>query len=396
MFVVKENRMLDKAKSIEDYIVKVRRTFHENPELSNQEYDTQRLIVDELEKLGLEIEKVGNTSTIARLIGSKKGKTVVLRADMDALPIIEESEIDFKSKNAGVMHACGHDAHSAMLLGAAKILSGMRDKINGEVRFFFQEGEENFSGAKKIIEAGGMENVDGCFAMHGLPTMETGFTNIEGGYRLTGCDTIYVKFEGVSGHGSSPQLAKDTIHPACMFVTDIQGIVTKNVAPQEPVVISVGRINAGTKANIISKYAEIDMSMRYFDPAARKVVHDAIIRHANAIADAYEIEVSVDIEESTLSLKNDDDLVRIAQKTSEKVLGKGKNILMKPLMASEDMSYYFQHAKGVYINMGFKNDEKGSVYFPHHEKFKIDEDYMVYGTAMFAQFALDFLDSELY
>lgn len=387
--------MINKAKAIEEYIVKTRRHFHENPELSNQEFNTQKFIITELEKMGLEIEKVGTTSTIARLKGNKDGKIIVLRADIDALPIIEESDVSFKSKNDGVMHACGHDAHSAMLLGAAKILSEMKDDIKGEVRFFFQEGEETFSGAKKIIEAGGMDGVDACFAMHGLPGIDTGYANIETGYRLTGCDTIYVRFEGVSGHGSSPHFAKDTIHPACMFVTDIQGIITKNIDPQEPVVVSVGKFNAGTKANIISKYAEIEMSMRYFDPEARKIVHEAIIRHANAIATAYEIKAEVVIEESTLSLKNDDDLVKIANNTCEKVMGAGRNVPMKRVMASEDMSYYFQYAKGVYVNMGYRNPEKGCIYFPHHERFKIDEDYMKYGTAMFAQFALDFLDSDL-
>ncbi|WAW14540.1 M20 metallopeptidase family protein [Peptostreptococcus equinus] len=387
--------MLDKAKEVEDFIIKIRRQIHENPELSGEEYETQATILSELEKLDLEIEKVGNTSIIARLVGEKPGKTVALRADMDALPIIEQADIDFKSKNQGVMHACGHDAHASMLLGAAKILSTMKKDIKGEIRFFFQEGEENFSGAKKIIAAGGMEGVDGCFGMHGLPGMDAGYAHIESGYVLTGCDTIFVKFEGVSGHGSAPHLAKDTIHPACMFVTDIQSIVTKNVDPQEPIVVTVGKFNGGTKPNIISKFTDIEMSMRYFDPEARKTVHEAIIRHAKAIADAYEISVDVQIEESTLSLRNDEDMTELAEKTCEKVMGQGKNVPMKRIMASEDMSYYMQHAKGVYINMGYRNVDKGAVYFPHHEKFKIDEDYMKYGAAMFAQFALDFLDSDL-
>lgn len=387
--------MIDKAKKIEDYIISMRRHFHENPELSGEEYNTQKAILSELEGFGLDIEKVGNTSIIARLKGGKPGKVVALRADMDALPIIEQADIDFTSKNHGVMHACGHDAHSAMLLGAAKILSSMKDEIKGEVRFFFQEGEENFSGAKKIIEAGGMEGVDGVFGMHGLPGVDVGYANIEPGYRLTGCDTIFVKFEGISGHGSAPHLAKDTIHPACMFVTDIQSVVTKNVDPQEPVVVSVGQFHAGTKPNIISKYAEVEMSMRYYDPQARTAIHEGIKRHAKAIADAFEISVEVVIEESTLSLRNDEGMTDLAKLTCEKVMGPSKNAPMKRIMASEDMSYYFQHAKGVYINMGYRNEDKGCIYFPHHEKFKIDEDYMKYGTAMFAQFALDFLESDL-
>ncbi len=384
--------ILDKAKSIEEYIVNFRRELHENPELSGQEFQTQEKIMKELDILQIPYKKVGNTSLVATLKGGKDGKTVALRGDIDALPIQEESGVNFASKNPGVMHGCGHDAHTAMLLGAAKILSERKDEINGEVRFFFQEGEETFSGAKKIIEAGGMDGVEACFGMHGLPALEVGNVNIVPGYRLSGCDTIYVKFEGVSGHGSAPQLAKDTIHPACIFVTDIQGIITKNVDPQEPVVLSVGKFIGGTKANIISKYTDIEISMRYFDTKVRETVHEAIKRHAKAIADAYEIKVDIKIEESTPSLYNDEDLAALADKSATKVFGEGHNLPMTKQMASEDMPYYFQKAKGVYAFIGYRNETKGCTFPPHHEKFKIDEDYMKYGTALHVQFALDFLN----
>lgn len=383
--------ILNKAKSIEEYIVNFRRDLHENPELSGKELKTQEKIMKELDKLGIPYKKAGNTSLIATLKGGKGGKTVALRADFDALPVNEETDVEFKSKTPGVMHACGHDAHAAMLLGAAKILSEMKNEISGEVRFLFQEGEETFSGAKKIIEAGGMEGVDACFGMHGMSELETGYVNIEPGYRMAGCDTIYVKFEGVSGHGSVPHKAKDTIHPTCTFVTDLQGIVTKNIDAQDPIVISVGKFVGGTKANIVAKYTEIDISMRYFNPKVREIAHEAIKRHAKAIADAYELKVDVKIEESALSLCNDEELANLADKSATKVFGEGKNKNLPRYMGSEDMPYYFQHAKGVYAFMGYRNEEKESIYFPHHEKFKIDEDYMKYGTALHVQFALDFL-----
>ena len=386
--------MLDKVKKYEDYIIRTRRKLHENPELSCQEFNTKKLILEELKKLNFEIKEIEDgTSIIATLKGGKPGKTIALRADFDALPIIEQSDVEFISKNHGVMHACGHDGHTAMLLGAANILSEMKEEINGEIRFFFQEGEEIFAGAKKIIAAGGMEGVDACFGMHGMP-IPTGTVNIESGYRLSGCDTIYVKFEGVSGHGSAPHLAKDTVHPACLFVTDIQSIITKNINPQEAVVVSAGKINGGTKANIVSKYTEVDLSMRYFNPEARKTVHDAIIRHAKAIAEAYEIKVDVNIEESTPSLNNDESMVNLANEVAKKIMGENCSIPMQRPMASDDMAFYFQRAKGVYAFIGYKNEEKGSIYFPHHEKFKLDEDYFKYGAAMFVQFALDYLNGE--
>ncbi|WNY98460.1 amidohydrolase [Sulfurospirillum sp. 'SP'] len=382
--------ILDKAKEIENYIINFRRDLHENPELSGQEFETQKKIMKELDKLGITYKKAGNTSLIAILKGGKDGKTVALRGDIDALPIKEETDVEFKSKTSGLMHACGHDAHASMLLGAAKILSEMKDEIPGEIRFFFQEGEETFSGAKKIVEAGGMDGVDACFGMHGMPELETGYVNIEPGYRMAGCDTIYVKFEGVSGHGSVPHLAKDTIHPACTFVTDLQGIVTKNINAQEPIVISVGKFVGGTKANIVSKYTEIDISMRYFNPKVREIAHESIKRHAKAIADAYELKVDVRIEESALSLRNDEDLAALADKSSIKVFGEGKNKTLPKYMGSEDMPYYFERAKGVYAFVGYRNETKEAIYFPHHEKYKIDEDYMKYGTALHVQFALDF------
>lgn len=387
------SNILNAAKSIESYIIDFRRELHKNPELSGQEAQTQKKIMRELDKLKIPYKKAGNTSLIATLKGRKKGKVVALRGDIDALPIDEESGVEFSSKNFGIMHACGHDAHAAMLLGAAMLLSQKKDELSGEIRFFFQEGEETFTGAKKIIEAGGMEGVDACFGMHGVVELETGYVNIEPGYRLSGCDTIYVRFEGVSGHGSSPHLAKDTIHPACIFVTDLQGIVTKKISALEPVVLSVGKIVGGTKANIIGKYADVDISMRYFDTAAREKVHEEIKRHARAIADAYGLMVYVRIEEDAISLYNDEEMAVLASKSAEKVFGEGHNLPMSKLMASEDMSFYFQKAKGVYAFLGYRNEEKGSIYPPHHEKFIIDEGYLKYGVALHTQLALDFLNN---
>lgn len=387
------SNMLEKAKAIEEYIIRLRRELHEYPELSGQEFKTQEKIMKELDALGIPYKKAGNTSLIATLKGGKSGKTVALRADIDALPIKEESGVEFSSKNPGVMHACGHDTHTAMLLGAAKLLSEMKQDIQGEIRFFFQEAEETFTGAKKIIEAGGMDGVDACFGLHNMPLIDVGYVDITPGYRSAGCDTIYVKFEGVSGHGSSPHLAKDTIHPASIFVSDLQGIATKNVNPQEPIVLSVGKFVGGTKANIVAKYTELDISMRYFNEETRKIVHEAIKRHAKAIADAYELKVEVIIEDSALSLYNDDELSKLAEKTCTSVFGENKFVSMPKMMGSEDMSYYFQHAKGVFAWLGSGNKEKDCIYFPHHEKFKIDEDCLKYGTALYSQFAIDFLNN---
>lgn len=385
--------MLEKAKSIEDFIIAFRRDLHENPELSGEEYRTQEKIMEKLDEFGIPYRKAGNTSLIATLKGNRDGKTIALRGDIDALPIKEEADVEFVSKIPGIMHACGHDTHTSMLLGAAKILYSMKDDIAGEIRFFFQEGEETFTGAKKIIAAGGMDGVDASFGIHNMPTIEVGYIDITPGYRSAGCDTIYVKFEGVSGHGSAPHLSKDTIHPASIFVTDLQGIATKNVNPQQPIVLSVGKFIGGTKANIVAKFTELEISMRYLDEDTRKTVHEAIRRHAKAIAEAYEIKVDVTIEDSALSVYNDEGLSKLAEKTISSVFGENKITTSPTMMGSEDMSYYFQHAKGLYAWLGSGNKEKECIYFPHHERFKVDEDALKFGTAMYAQFALDFLNS---
>jgi len=382
---------LAQAHLIEDDIIRFRRSLHQEPEVSGQEFKTQAKIMAELDRLGIPFRKAGTTSIIATLKGARPGKTVALRGDIDALPIQEEATVEFRSRNGGIMHACGHDAHAAMLLGAARILVDMNHDLAGEVRFFFQEGEETFSGARQIIAAGGMDGVDACFGLHGLAVLDTGQYNIAPGYRLSGCDTIYVRFEGVSGHGSAPHLARDTIHPACLFVTDLQGIITKNVDPQEPVVLSVGKFMGGTKANIIAKYTDLDISMRYFDPEVRRLVHAAITRHAQAIASAYEIKAEITIEESTPSLYNDAGLAALAERSATKIFGEGQHRPVGRQMASEDMAYYLQRAKGVYAILGYRNEAKGCIYPPHHEKFQLDEDYMKYGTALHVQFALDFL-----
>ena len=386
------SEIMNKAQEVESYVIEMRRYFHENPELSCMEFKTQAKIMEELDAMGITYEKAGTTSLIAKINPGKGKKVVALRADTDALPVIEQTGAPYASKNPGIMHACGHDAHTAMLLGAAKILSSMKDELPGEVRLFFQEGEEMFAGANKIIAAGGMEGVDAVLGMHGMPSLQTGYYDLTPGYRMAGCDTIYIKFEGVSGHGSAPFLAKDTIHPACLFVNDIQGIITKNVDPQAAVVVSVGKFSGGTKANIIAKYTELDISMRYFEPQVRETVHEALRRHAKAIADMYELQVDINIEPSAIPLRNDEVVTQIAAEAAEKIFGPGRNQETKRLMGSEDMPYYFQHAPGVFAMMGYFNEAKGSIYYPHHEKFDLDEDYFKYGTALHVQFAVDFLN----
>lgn len=382
---------IDKVKAVEAKIIEDRRHLHENPELSSQEFETQKYIMKQLDELNIPYEKVGTTSLVGHIKGGKPGKTVALRADIDALPIIEQSGASYSSKKDGLMHACGHDAHTSMLLGAARMLTELKDDLQGEVRLLFQEAEETFSGAEKIVADGGMDGVDAVFGMHGMP-IDVGTYDITPGYRMAGCDTIYVKFEGVSGHGSMPHVSKDTILPAAEFVTQLNAMITKFVNAQSPLVLTVGKFDGGTKANIISKYAKLDISMRYFEETTRRTIHGKIHDLADGLSKIYDISIDVDIEESTISMSNDEMIAEIASKSAEKVFGPDKGVNGPILMGSEDMPYYFQKAPGAYAFVGYRNEEKDSIYFPHHEKFNIDEDYMMLGAALHAQFAWDYLE----
>ncbi|MGF3066395.1 amidohydrolase [Facklamia sp. P12945] len=381
---------IEKAKELETQIIETRRYLHQYPELSEHEFETQKYLMKRLEELGIPYEKVGITSLVAHIKGGKPGKTVALRSDIDALPILEQSGAEYSSKEDGKMHACGHDGHMSMLLGAAKMLTDIKEELPGEVRLLFQEAEETFTGARRVVADGGMEGVDAVFGMHGMP-IEVGTYDITSGYRMAGCDTIYVSFEGVSGHGSMPHKAKDTILPAAEFVTQLNAMITKFVNSQSPIVLTVGKFNGGTKANVISKYTKLDISMRYLHEETRKIIHNKIKDLAAGLEKIYDISINVEIEESTISLYNDERITEIAAKAAEKVFGPGKNVHGPIMMGSEDMPYYFQEAPGAYAMMGYSNEEKDTIYFPHHEKFNIDEDYLKFGAALHAQFAWDFL-----
>ncbi len=383
-------RFIDQVEKVEEKMIVNRRHFHQYPELSGEEFETQKYIMKQLDQLGIPYEKVGTTSLIGHIQGKSEGKTVALRADIDALPIIEKSGAKYASKKEGLMHACGHDAHTAMLLAGAELLKEVEDELSGNVRLIFQEAEETFEGAQRVIADGGMEGVDAIFGMHGMP-IDVGTYDISPGYRMAGCDTIYVGFEGVSGHGSSPHLAKDTILPASEFVTQLDGLITKFVNAQSPVVLSVGNFDAGTKANIIAKYAQLDITMRYLDEESRQLIHQKIEDLAEGIARIYEVDVKVEIEESTISMKNDVEIALLANQAAKKVFGPNQNVHGPIMMGSEDMPYYFQEAPGAYALVGYANEAKDTTYFPHHEKFNIDEDYMRLGAALHAQFVWDYL-----
>lgn len=388
--------ILKKSQDQYEYIVNLRRHFHMNPELSNKEFKTREKIIDELISMGIEIKETKGTSIIGILKGKNKGKTIALRADMDALPTQEKLNPTYKSKVDGVMHSCGHDAHMAMLLGAAKILSSMKDDLNGEIRFFFQQAEELLNGAPYIIEAGGLDNVDVAYGCHNWTGLPAGKIAINSGYRMAGTDNIKITLKGVSGHASAPQNARDTILPAALLVTSLQGIITKEISPKDLVVISPGRICGGTKANIISNNCEIEISIRYYKDEVRKQVLDAIERHTKSISEAYRLDSEISIQKGCSSLYNNPEIVDKVKESIKHILGEDAITDMpeNSSVGSEDFSYYANLVPAAYSLVGVGNPEKGLDKFPHHDEYDIDESGMVNGTALFVQFALDFLNDK--
>lgn len=378
------------AESVEDYVIEIRRIIHQNPEKSSCEFETQALVIAELEKMGIEYKKVGNTSTIAYIRGELESDSVIaFRADIDALPMDEQTDVAFKSKNKGLAHMCGHDAHCAMLLGTAKVLNEHRDKLKGEFRLFFQEAEETLSGAHLIIEAGGMDNVDKIYALHCIADFKTGELSVSSGYQLSGSDLITIKWNGVSGHGSTPHKAKDSLQAAATFVANVQTAIYRTINPQHTAVLSCGVFNAGQVANIIPNEANTEFTFRYYQDEAREISHEIIKKTATNIADIFKVTADVIIKPGVKAMYNSEECVEDIKTAFSNITSEDKVIPASPLMSSEDFSKYLEHASGAMAWLGVGNEDIEAIYYPHHDKWKIDEAALKYGVATFFELAIN-------
>ena len=243
----------EKCSLAKDYVIEMRRYFHQYPEKSLEEYETSKRIKEELDKMGIPYISVANTGVIATIEGKNPGKTVALRADMDALSVVEENDsIDYKSKIDGMMHACGHDGHTSMLLGAGKVLNDMKDEINGTVKLFFQPAEEVAQGAKAMIADGALEGVDGVFGIHLWTDLECGKISVEEGPRMAAADIFKIIVKGKGGHGSLPQQGVDAVVVSSAIIMNLQSIVSRETSPLDSVVVSIGALHSGTRFNVIA------------------------------------------------------------------------------------------------------------------------------------------------
>lgn len=381
---------LNKAvEEIKEQVIAWRRYLHENPELSFHEEKTAQFVYETLLTFGnLEVTRPTKNSVMARLIGDKPGKVLAMRADMDALPISEENTFEYVSKNPGVMHACGHDGHTSMLLGAAKLLSGMKDQIKGEVRFLFQHAEEVFpGGAEEMVQAGVMDGVDMVIGTHLWSTMEFGTVGICSGPMMAAPDTFWITVLGKGGHAALPHQTIDSIAIAAQVVTNLQHIVSRNADPLDNLVLSVTQFVGGTTHNVIPGAVEICGTVRSFDKDLRESVPGLMERVIKGITEAHGAEYKFKYEFGYRPVINDAEVTKLMEDVVVESLGEEWVEHMRPTMGGEDFSAFQQKAPGCFFYVAAGNKEKGITYPHHHPRFTIDEDALEIGVKMFVNAA---------
>ena len=384
--------ILEAARSIADQIVDDRRTIHSRPELAYQERETAAFVESRLADLGIEYRGgVGGTGVIGLVHGARPGRTVLLRADMDALPITEESETGFVSRNPGVMHACGHDGHTAMLLGAARILHQQRARFDGIVKLMFQPAEEGGAGAVKMIEHGLLDDpiVDAAFAIHVGHATETGTVIARGGPLLAGANSFTITVTGRGGHAARPQHAVDPVVIAAQIVVALQTLVSREVDPGVAAVVTLGALQAGTTFNVIPDRALIQGTIRAYDAEVMQRLEARVEETAKGVAAALRARAEVEIHMHYPPTVNDEAMAELAGGAIRKL---GLNVAVgSPIMAAEDFSYVLQRVPGAMVQLGVRDPSWPEPKPVHTAQFDLDEEALPLGAAVYAAMALEFL-----
>ncbi|MCY6483439.1 M20 family metallopeptidase [Clostridium aestuarii] len=378
------------TKNYKQSIIDLRRKFHQYPEASLNEYNTIKMIKEELDKLGIEYKSIAGTGIIAEIKGGNPGKTVALRADIDALSVTELNDCEFKSKNEGFMHACGHDCHISMLLGAAMVLNDIKKELNGTVRLLFQPAEEVAKGAKMMIEAGALEGVDGIFGMHVWSDIECGSVCVQPGPLMASADLFTIKIKGKGGHGSAPHQGIDTAVASSAIVMNLQTIVSRELNPLQPAVVSVGSINSGTRFNVIASEGVLTGTTRSFNPEIRDAFPEMIERLAKDTASSFRAEAELEYFFATPVVINNQEYSKLAEGSLEKI--GAKSVVIEKIMGGEDFAEYLNEVPGVLALVGVKNQNKNACYPQHHPHYTVDEEALEIGSSLYVQYAQDFLN----
>ena len=373
----------------------MRRHFHKYPEISTQEKETSKRICEELDAMGIPYHVYPDYTVVGVLDNGKEGKTVLIREDIDALPMKEETGAEYASVYDNAMHSCGHDAHAAMLLGAAKILNEMKDEINGTVKLFFQPAEEVGVGARGMIADGCMEGVDNVFAIHIASGTEIGKIASGEGGRMASADRFIINVTGKGGHGAAPHECVDAVYIASKIVVALQEIVSREIGPTVPAVVTCGTINGGARWNIVANEAVIEGTTRCLSADVRNQLEEAIGRISKSIAEAYRGKAELDYQRLVAPTVNTGNSVDVCEFTVKQLFGEDAYFETPITMGGEDAGEYFEVAPegGCLANLGAHNVNKPETDFPHHHpNFNVDEDAFELGSALYAQYAINYLN----
>ncbi len=379
------------AKNYNEYQVTMRRYFHENPEISTKEYNTSKVVKDELTKMGVEWVPCGlETGVLATIKGAKPGKTILLRGDMDALSVTEESGVEYESRNKGVMHACGHDCHISMMLTAAKILNDHKDELCGTVKLAFQPAEEVALGAKSMVENGAMDGVDGCFAIHVWSDVESGHISCDAGPRMAAAYQYAININGKGGHGAAPHQCVDAAVVASAIVSDLQTIVSREIDPMDPAVVTVGVINVGERWNVVPEKGRIEGTMRCFSDYLWENLPKMVDRIAENAAKAFRAEVTTEYVRLVPPTNNNPVMADVAKNAAKKIMGEDAPVALPATMGGEDFAFFMEKAPGAVALLGVRNEECGAIWPQHSSHYRVDENALVKGAMLYVQTAMDF------
>jgi amidohydrolase len=381
------------AKAYKEEVIQTRRHLHANPELSFHEYKTAAFVKERLLEIGVtKIESKADTGWAALIEGRNPGKnTLALRADMDALPIIEANNVSYKSQNPGVMHACGHDAHTASLLGAAKILNEIKDQFEGTIKLIFQPGEEVApGGASLMIRDKVLENPapSGIIGQHVMPLIPVGKVGFRPGIYMASADELYITVKGKGGHGAMPETLIDPVLISAHLIVALQQVVSRAASPKIPSVLSFGRVEALGATNVIPNEVKIQGTFRTLDEPWRAKAHQKMLQIAHGIVEGMGGELDFEIRKGYPFLKNEPEMTARAKQAAQDYLGEENVLDLDIWMAAEDFAFYSQIVDGCFYRLGTRNEEKGIVSGVHTPTFDIDEDALEIGAGLMAWLAV--------
>lgn len=377
-------------------VMELRRELHKYPEIGFDLLKTVEIVKKELDRIGIPYEsEIAKTGIVAIIKGEKPGKTVLLRADMDALPITEESRCDFKSTHEGKMHACGHDGHTAGLLGVGMILNELKDELSGNIKLLFQPAEEEPGGAKPMIDEGVLENpkVDAAFGCHIWPSIKAGHVAIKDGAMMSHPTTFEIIFQGKGGHASQPENTVDTVMVACQTVVNFQNIISRNISTLKPAVLSCCSIHAGEAHNIIPDKLFLKGTIRSFDEKVTDQIVDRMDEILKGITSAYGATYEFLVDRMYPALKNDHELFKFSKNALENILGKDNvEVTEDPVMGSEDFAYFGKHIPSFFFFVGVNGEQLENENMLHHPKLFWDEKYLITNMKTLSQLAVEFLN----